>query len=141
MMSFSDCYWLLDALLEYTTHARVPPMFADLKYTSPLNSLDLPERMEGKNNIKIKIGFSNNKINVKVYGFFIMDINCFTFFQAIIFILILRFWRVTLVMLGHAHFLHAHIERGLFHNRSTYQHQGTNKRTNVHIKIEEVILL
>jgi len=44
-----DCFWLLDALLEYTTHARVPPPVLERKTTMSLlkKKLELPERMEG----------------------------------------------------------------------------------------------
>ena len=44
-----DCYWLLDALLEYTTLARVPPPVLERKttMTALAKKLELPERMEG----------------------------------------------------------------------------------------------
>lgn len=44
-----DCFWLLDALLEYTIHARVPPPVLERKTTMSLlkKKLELPERMEG----------------------------------------------------------------------------------------------
>ena len=44
-----DCYWLLDALLEYTTHVRVPPPVFERKttMTALVKKLELPERMEG----------------------------------------------------------------------------------------------
>ena len=47
--NFLDCFWMLDALLEYSTQGHVPPLFADHKLTIELNSnnVELPERMEG----------------------------------------------------------------------------------------------
>ena len=44
-----DCFWLLDALLEYTTHVRVPPPILERKTTMAVlkKKLELPERMEG----------------------------------------------------------------------------------------------
>lgn len=43
-----DCFWLLDALLEYTIHGNVPPIIEDRKSSLVLElKQELPERMEG----------------------------------------------------------------------------------------------
>lgn len=43
-----DCFWLLDALLEYTIHGNVPPILEERKSSLTLAAeLELPERMEG----------------------------------------------------------------------------------------------
>lgn len=45
----ADCYWMLDALLEFSIHGSVPPVIEERKsFHSPLDAVsDLPERMEG----------------------------------------------------------------------------------------------
>lgn len=46
---FPDCFWLLDALLEYTIHGNVPPILEERKSSLMLVAdLELPERMEGE---------------------------------------------------------------------------------------------
>ncbi|KFM77342.1 Membrane-bound transcription factor site-1 protease, partial [Stegodyphus mimosarum] len=42
-----DCFWLLDALLQYATTTHVPPIFEELKSDLVLDAKDLPQRMEG----------------------------------------------------------------------------------------------
>jgi len=42
-----DCFWLLDALLEFTSHGQIPPLFIDQRSTETLPDASLPERMEG----------------------------------------------------------------------------------------------
>ncbi|XP_071040953.1 membrane-bound transcription factor site-1 protease isoform X2 [Parasteatoda tepidariorum] len=42
-----DCFWLLDALLQYATTKYVPPLFEELKSSVVLDAKDLPQRMEG----------------------------------------------------------------------------------------------
>ncbi|GFV43245.1 hypothetical protein TNCV_2049261 [Trichonephila clavipes] len=42
-----DCFWLLDALLQYTTTKHVPPLFEELKSDIVLDAKELPQRMEG----------------------------------------------------------------------------------------------
>ncbi len=46
----ADCYWLLDALLEFSTQGHVAPIFAEFKLSAELNSntVELPERMDGE---------------------------------------------------------------------------------------------
>ena len=39
---------MLDALLQYTVHGTVPPVFLEKRAAVTLNSVDLPERMEGR---------------------------------------------------------------------------------------------
>ena len=48
MPCISDCYWLLDALLEFTTRGTVPPSLAERASGLPVNNYELPDRMEGK---------------------------------------------------------------------------------------------
>jgi hypothetical protein len=40
---------MLDALLQYTVHGTVPPVFLEKRAAVTLNSVDLPQRMEGRN--------------------------------------------------------------------------------------------
>ncbi|CAL1268054.1 unnamed protein product [Larinioides sclopetarius] len=42
-----DCFWLLDALLQYATTKHVPPLFEELKSEIVLDAKELPQRMEG----------------------------------------------------------------------------------------------
>ncbi|ELT89805.1 hypothetical protein CAPTEDRAFT_228241 [Capitella teleta] len=43
-----DCYWLLDALLEYTSHNQLAPLLEERAINLPPNSLlELPTRMDG----------------------------------------------------------------------------------------------
>jgi len=43
-----DCFWMLDAFLDFATTGQVAPVFQDLKSSTPLKPLkSLPERMEG----------------------------------------------------------------------------------------------
>ena len=42
-----DCYWMLDALLQYTAHRTMPPLFLEKRSTLSFHALDLPDRMEG----------------------------------------------------------------------------------------------
>ena len=46
-MYVSDCYWLLDALLEFTSRGTIPPSMVERQSGTPVNNYDLPERMEG----------------------------------------------------------------------------------------------
>ncbi|KAK2147562.1 hypothetical protein LSH36_547g03036 [Paralvinella palmiformis] len=42
-----DCFWLLDALLEYMSHGQIPPVVEERRSKILLNSSELPDRMEG----------------------------------------------------------------------------------------------
>lgn len=42
-----DCFWMLTALLEYTSTGHLPPIFMDVKPYSLPSTQDLPQRMEG----------------------------------------------------------------------------------------------
>lgn len=42
-----DCFWLLDALLEYMSHGQIPPVVEERRSNILLNSAELPDRMEG----------------------------------------------------------------------------------------------
>ncbi|XP_054714164.1 membrane-bound transcription factor site-1 protease-like [Uloborus diversus] len=42
-----DCFWLLDALLQYATTTHLPPIFEELKSDEVLDAKSLPQRMEG----------------------------------------------------------------------------------------------
>lgn len=45
----SDCFWLLDLLLDYTSNNIASPVLKDLSSGSPKPSESVPERMDGKN--------------------------------------------------------------------------------------------
>ncbi|XP_035678270.1 membrane-bound transcription factor site-1 protease-like isoform X1 [Branchiostoma floridae] len=42
-----DCFWLLDALLQYTSHNHMPPVFEQQGSPLSIMNVELPERMEG----------------------------------------------------------------------------------------------
>ncbi|XP_019641774.1 PREDICTED: membrane-bound transcription factor site-1 protease-like [Branchiostoma belcheri] len=42
-----DCFWLLDALLQYTSHNHMPPVFEQQGSPFSIMNVELPERMEG----------------------------------------------------------------------------------------------
>jgi len=43
----SDCFWMLDALLEYTSTGHLPSIFKDHQSQLRNKITDLPQRMEG----------------------------------------------------------------------------------------------
>lgn len=42
-----ECFWLLEALLQYATTDHMPPIFKDLKSENILSFKELPQRMDG----------------------------------------------------------------------------------------------
>jgi len=44
-----DCFWMLTALLEYSSSGHLPPIFMDMKPHTLTPAQDLPQRMEGNN--------------------------------------------------------------------------------------------
>ena len=42
-----DCFWMLDAFLQFATVGQVPPLFTDIQGKLIPWQRDLPERMEG----------------------------------------------------------------------------------------------
>lgn len=46
-VNVEDCFWLLSALLEYTSHNTTPHVFTSQGQTTLPHSNNMPERMEG----------------------------------------------------------------------------------------------
>ncbi len=44
---FADCFWLLDAILQYAVTTRLPTVFKDDQVRIDNDVLILPQRMEG----------------------------------------------------------------------------------------------
>lgn len=44
-----DCFWMLDAILEYTSTGHMPSVFKKNKAEVPEAVLELPQRMKGNN--------------------------------------------------------------------------------------------
>ena len=52
-ISFSDCFWLLDLLLDFTSNQIISPVLKDLSSGPPKASESLPERMDGKDTVAL----------------------------------------------------------------------------------------
>ncbi|XP_074645435.1 membrane-bound transcription factor site-1 protease-like [Tubulanus polymorphus] len=44
-----DCFWMLDAIMQYAAHKTMPNIFTESKSTDIVHATDLPVRMEGNN--------------------------------------------------------------------------------------------
>ena len=45
--TFTDCFWMLSALLEFTSHNNMPPVFSDYEQKALPPLIEMPQRMEG----------------------------------------------------------------------------------------------
>ena len=81
----TECFWLLDALLQYATTTHIPPIFEELKSDFNLESKSLPQRMEGI------IGYSCktcNILSISVLKKCLLDV--WIFFKSILLVPLLR---------------------------------------------------
>lgn len=92
-----DCFWLLDALLEYTIHGNVPPILEERKSSLTLAAeLELPERMEGE---RRNVGFIFTAVKTFFHWFWVSDVVESTY------VLIFSFGLITT-----NHYCHTHLD-------------------------------
>lgn len=47
IVTFSDCFWMLDAILEFTSTGKIPSIFEQNKIEFSNKNVELPQRMKG----------------------------------------------------------------------------------------------